>query len=159
MKFAHFNGPRVEARPFRDSVPRASAARRSRLACLPSMRRAALCTAFAWASLTAGAAMAEANPDATPEAPEADLKIQATQTDQWTGFWNRQQMLGDIGGLRPWLGKYGLSFNMHDCTCVTSIINICKLLALGCHAAHAQFVAIAECESQARHLKYLKFEL
>lgn len=81
MKFAHFNGPGAQARPFRDSAPRAALTRHSRL---PSVRRAALCTAFAWASLTAGVAMAEANPDAAPEAPEADLKIQATQANQWT---------------------------------------------------------------------------
>jgi len=47
MKFAHFNGPGAKARPLRDCLPRANAACRSRLAGLPSVRRAALCTAFA----------------------------------------------------------------------------------------------------------------
>ncbi len=111
MKFAHSNEPAVQARSLRDSAMRGGATRRSRL---PSIRRAALCTAFAWASLTAGAAMAEANPDAAPEAPEADLNIKATQTNQWTGFWNRPTMLGDIGGLRPWLGKYGVTFALTE---------------------------------------------
>ena len=106
MKFAQLHESAVEARSLRDSASRGRTTRRSRL---PSMRRAALFTAFAWASLSAGVAMAEANPDAPPEAPEADLNIQATQTSQWTGVWNRQQLLGDIGGLRPWLGKYGVT--------------------------------------------------
>ncbi|RDJ98833.1 carbohydrate porin [Paraburkholderia lacunae] len=111
MKFAQSNGSAAHARPLRDANPHGRAARRSRL---PSMRRAALCTFFAWASLTAGLAMAEANPDAAPEAPEADLNIQATQTSQWTGFWNRPTMLGDMGGLRPWLGKYGVTFTLTE---------------------------------------------
>ncbi|MFL9963700.1 carbohydrate porin [Paraburkholderia sediminicola] len=111
MKFAKLNGPTAQMHPLRDCATRASATHRTRL---PSMRRAALCTAFAWASLTAGAAIAEPNPDATPEAPEADLNIKATQTSQWTGFWNREQMLGDMGGLRPWLGKYGVTFSLTE---------------------------------------------
>ncbi|WP_408412585.1 carbohydrate porin [Paraburkholderia aspalathi] len=111
MKFAHSVEPAVQARSLHDSAMHGGATRRSRL---PSLRRAALCTAFAWASLTAGAAMAEANPDAAPEAPEADLNIKATQTNQWTGFWNRPTMLGDIGGLRPWLGKYGVTFALTE---------------------------------------------
>jgi porin len=78
------------------------------------MRRAALCTAFAWASLTAGAAMAEANPDATAQAPRADTSVEAAGTGQETGFWNRPQMLGDMGGLRPWLGKYGVTFALTE---------------------------------------------
>ncbi|MGF6732198.1 porin [Paraburkholderia youngii] len=111
MKFAQLNGLRANARPFCDASASTGAIHRTRL---PSMRRVALCTAFAWASLTGHAALAEANPDANPEAPEADLNIQATQTNQWTGFWNRQQMLGDMGGLRPWLGKYGMTFTLTE---------------------------------------------
>ncbi|WP_176060666.1 carbohydrate porin [Paraburkholderia sp. BCC1876] len=111
MKFAQLNGPAVQARPLRDSARRAGVISRSRL---PSLRRAALFTALAWASMTAGVAMAETNPDATPEAPEADLNIQATQTNQWTGVWNRATLLGDIGGLRPWLGKYGVTLQLTE---------------------------------------------
>ncbi|MGF6602839.1 porin [Paraburkholderia sp. GAS448] len=81
---------------------------------MPFLRRAALWTAFACASLTTSAAFAAASPDATPEAPEADLNIQAQPTGQWTGFWTRQQMLGDIGGLRPWLGQYGVTFGLTE---------------------------------------------
>ncbi|MGF6932883.1 porin [Paraburkholderia sp. UCT70] len=111
MKFAQLNGSRANARPVCDSSAGPGATHRTRL---PSMRRVALCTAFACASLTAHAALAEANPDANPEAPEADLNIQATQTNQWTGLWNRQQLLGDMGGLRPWLGKYGMTFTLTE---------------------------------------------
>src|SRR5579864_1294615 len=81
---------------------------------MPFLRRAALWTAFACASLTTSVAFAAASPDATPEAPEADLNIQAQPTGQWTGFWTRQQMLGDIGGLRPWLGQYGVTFGLTE---------------------------------------------
>ncbi|APA87283.1 carbohydrate porin [Paraburkholderia sprentiae WSM5005] len=111
MKLAQLNGLRAKARPFCDSSAATGATHRTRL---PSMRRVALCTAFAWASLDVHSALAEANPDANPEAPEADLTIQATQTNPWTGLWNRQQLLGDMGGLRPWLGKYGMTFTLTE---------------------------------------------
>ncbi|MBV8633607.1 MAG: hypothetical protein JO002_03890, partial [Burkholderiaceae bacterium] len=53
-------------------------------------------------------AQPQANQDINPaELPEADLKIQAKPLDQWTGLWTRQNMLGDIGGLRSFLGRYG----------------------------------------------------
>jgi porin len=110
MKFARFKGAAAQFGVKRGGAQYAAAVRRSRL---PSMRRAAVCTALAWASLTTGTAMADSNPDAL-DAPEADLNIKATQTDQWTGFWNRQTMLGDIGGLRPWLGQYGVSFGLTE---------------------------------------------
>lgn len=111
MHYAKINGPAAKAHAIRDCAPRSGATYRTRL---PSMRRAALCTAFAWASLTAGAALAEANPDATAEAPAADTKVQATDTGQEAGFWSRQQMLGDMGGLRPWLGQYGVTFALTE---------------------------------------------
>jgi porin len=78
------------------------------------LRQAALYTAFACASLTTSAAFAAANPDATPEAPEADLNIQAQPAGQWTGVWTRSTLLGDMGGLRPWLGKYGVTFQLTE---------------------------------------------
>ncbi|MGF6725516.1 porin [Paraburkholderia sp. GAS41] len=115
MKFAQSKGRASAVRPFKNATPHARAARTLRM---PSMRRMALFTAFAWASLTAATAMADAtitNPDAAPkDTPEADLNIQAQQTSQWTGFWNRGTLLGDIGGLRPWLGKYGITFGLTE---------------------------------------------
>jgi porin len=81
----------------------------------PSLRRMAIHTAFACASIAGtSAAWAQYTPDATPNASEEDLKIQAQPTDQWTGIWSRQNLLGDIGGLRPWLGKYGISFGLQE---------------------------------------------
>lgn len=79
-----------------------------------SLRRASIATAFACAAMTSNLASAAANPDATPEAPEADLNIQAQPGSFWTGFWTRQNMLGDMGGLRPWLGKYGITFQLTE---------------------------------------------
>jgi len=111
MKFAQLKRNAAQAHSLHDPSTHRRAARRTRL---PSLRQAAMCTAFAWASLTAAAAMAEANPDAVSDTSEADLKIQAAQTSQWTGVWNRQQLLGDIGGLRPWLGKYGVTFALTE---------------------------------------------
>ncbi|HEX7933957.1 MAG TPA: carbohydrate porin [Paraburkholderia sp.] len=78
------------------------------------MRKAALATALVWVALASNPASAAAAPDATPEAPEADLNIQAQPTGQWTGLWTRQTLLGDMGGLRPWLGKYGVTFQLTE---------------------------------------------
>jgi porin len=80
-----------------------------------SLRKATIAAWFACAPLfVQSAAHAESNPDAIPEAPEADLGIQAKPTGQWTGFWTRETMLGDMGGLRPWLGRYGVTFQLTE---------------------------------------------
>ena len=112
MKFAQSRRRAPHASLFENATPRGRAARKLHL---PSLRSVALYTAFAWASMTAATAMAETSPDATPsDAPEADLSIQAQATGQWTGVWTRQTLLGDIGGLRPWLGKYGVTFSLNE---------------------------------------------
>ncbi|HEY2022890.1 carbohydrate porin, partial [Paraburkholderia sp.] len=111
MTFAEINRQRVRALAFRERSACAGATHRT---CLPSLRRAALCTAFTWASLAAGAAMADATPDANSEAPEAGLKTQPPETEPSSTFWNREQMFGDIGGLRPWLGEYGVTFTLTE---------------------------------------------
>ena len=90
----------------------ASPARRPRRARSP--RRIAHGAALAWTMLATTAAIAGGAPDALPQAPEADLNIQAQPTNQWTGVWTRQNLLGDIGGLRPWLGKYGVTFQLTE---------------------------------------------
>ncbi len=76
-----------------------------------SRRRARVNASLACLALASSTAFAAAaNPDATPsDAPEADLNIQAQQASQWTGVWTRSTLLGDMGGLRPWLGKYGVT--------------------------------------------------
>ncbi|ALK33021.1 porin [Burkholderia plantarii] len=53
-------------------------------------------------------------PDALPQAPEADLAIQAQPANFFTGIRTRQNLLGDMGGLRPWLGKYGVNLQVTE---------------------------------------------
>ena len=50
----------------------------------------------------------------TTGSPEADLAIQAKPTSMWTGIWTRQSLLGDMGGIRPWLGKYGATLQITE---------------------------------------------
>ncbi|CAB3797491.1 Porin B [Paraburkholderia caffeinitolerans] len=80
----------------------------------PATHRLAIWAACA--AFTCGSAQAQtsSNPDAAPEAPEADLSIQAQPSNFWTGIWTRQNLLGDMGGLRPWLGKYGVTFQLTE---------------------------------------------
>ncbi|KWI40328.1 carbohydrate porin [Burkholderia stagnalis] len=52
--------------------------------------------------LGAGAAVAQDAPAADPAAPAAD------------SLWTRDTLLGDIGGIRPWLGKYGVTFGLTE---------------------------------------------
>ncbi|KNH05796.1 Carbohydrate-selective porin [Candidatus Burkholderia brachyanthoides] len=97
---------------YRASASRLRRAARSSLV-LPGAARLTAATTLAWSSLV-GSAFAAASPDAIPEAPEADLNIQAQPSSFWTGIWTRQNMLGDTGGLRPWLGKYGVTFQLTE---------------------------------------------
>ncbi|HKT98560.1 MAG TPA: carbohydrate porin, partial [Paraburkholderia sp.] len=93
-------------RSVRSSARRAPAAR--------GLAMWAACAAFA--ALASGAAQAQtsSNSDAAPEAPEADLSIKAQPGDFWTGIWTRQNLLGDMGGIRPWLGRYGVTFQLTE---------------------------------------------
>ncbi|MEC5408724.1 carbohydrate porin [Paraburkholderia sp. MPAMCS5] len=91
------------------SIRRAATARSHSL----PLRRAVLCTAFAWASASS-AAMAQAAPDAASEATGTRADASNAPAGEPTGFWNRPQMLGDMGGLRPWLGKYGATFTLTE---------------------------------------------
>ena len=43
----------------------------------------------------------------------ADHAFAQAATDQ-TGFWQRSNLLGDMGGLRPWLGQYGITFGLQE---------------------------------------------
>ncbi|MGU7770709.1 carbohydrate porin [Burkholderia sp. MR1-5-21] len=54
------------------------------------------------ALLNAGAAVAQDAPAGDHAAPAAD------------SLWTRDTLLGDIGGLRPWLGKYGVTFGLTE---------------------------------------------
>lgn len=74
----------------------------------------ARCALLAWSAFASCAAVAAGSTDALPQAPEADLSIQAKPTNQWTGIATRQTLLGDIGGLRPFIGQYGATFTMTE---------------------------------------------
>ncbi|WGS45862.1 carbohydrate porin [Burkholderia sp. JSH-S8] len=52
--------------------------------------------------LGAGAAAAQDAPAADHAAPAAD------------SLWTRDTLLGDIGGIRPWLGRYGVTFGLTE---------------------------------------------
>ena len=58
-------------------------------------------------------ALAQASRDATPATPSASATPTTAKPDQAppapTGFWERSTLLGDMGGLRPWLGNYGVT--------------------------------------------------
>ncbi|MGN6581149.1 MAG: carbohydrate porin, partial [Bordetella sp.] len=64
----------------------------------------------AWAIVLATAAPAWA----APASEEPDLSIQAQPINQWTGVWTRSTLLGDMGGLRTWMGNYGLSLGVTE---------------------------------------------
>ncbi|PTQ93853.1 OprB family porin [Paraburkholderia sp. GV068] len=78
-----------------------------------SLRHAALYVALAWASVC-GAAMAQTSSDATRDASEASGADANKTPANETGLWNRDQLFGDMGGLRPWLGQYGVTFALTE---------------------------------------------
>ncbi|OAJ62433.1 porin [Paraburkholderia ginsengiterrae] len=67
-------------------------------------------------------AAGEGTPAATPAQSEAPASpagtADAAKADQAppapTGFWDRSNLFGDMGGLRPWLGNYGVTFNLSE---------------------------------------------
>ena len=65
------------------------------------------------------AAPASAPPQAeAPSSPAAGAQSAAAKADQTppapTGFWDRSNLFGDMGGLRTWLGNYGVTFNLQE---------------------------------------------
>ena len=55
---------------------------------------------------------------APPAAQSGAAEQQAPAADQGaaapTGLWERSNLLGDMGGLRPWLGQYGVTFGLQE---------------------------------------------
>jgi porin len=88
----------------------ATLARRPRQA--SSRRRFACCTALLCGAWVSSTSLAAATPDASPETSESELNIEARRTRESTSIGTRQNLLGDIGGLRPWLGKYGVTLGI-----------------------------------------------
>ena len=75
------------------------------------MRKHLISSAGAAAIALIAATPAWAEP---PPAQEPDLNIQAEPIGQWTGLWTRSNLFGDMGGLRTWMGNYGLSLNLTE---------------------------------------------
>ncbi|MBV8629100.1 MAG: carbohydrate porin, partial [Paraburkholderia sp.] len=62
----------------------------------------------------AAPAAAEAKPAAQPGA-STDAAAPADQTPPApTGLWERSNLFGDMGGLRPWLGNYGVTLGLQE---------------------------------------------
>ena len=68
-------------------------------------------------------AASEGAPAATPAQTEAPSSPSGTdnpaaKADQAppapTGFWDRSNLFGDMGGLRPWLGNYGVTIGLQE---------------------------------------------
>jgi len=74
-----------------------------------------LALAAGCACLWSHTASATDNDEVNPaDLPQADLAIQAKPTDQWTGLWSRQNLLGDMGGLRSELGHHGVTVGLTE---------------------------------------------
>jgi len=80
--------------------------------------------AFAGALFFAGSAYAAgdtpdpgkavSNADQTNGAPAENTPTAATSTPTPTGLWDRSNLPGDIGGVRPWLSTYGVTFGLQE---------------------------------------------
>jgi len=85
----------------------------ARRAPLPLLRRAALCAALAWL-LASGTAFAQTSADQPGDGTQAQAADRNHAPANEAGLWGRDQLFGDMGGLRPWLGKYGVTFALTE---------------------------------------------
>jgi len=70
--------------------------------------------ALAQASGEAAPAATPAQTAPAPSGPD-NTAAQADQTPPApTGFWDRSTLFGDMGGLRPWLGNYGVTIGLQE---------------------------------------------
>ncbi|SIT45807.1 Carbohydrate-selective porin OprB [Paraburkholderia piptadeniae] len=51
---------------------------------------------------------------ASPAAAEGETVKTAEAPAAPTGIWERANLFGDMGGLRPWLGQYGVTLNLQE---------------------------------------------
>jgi porin len=65
------------------------------------------------AAPAAAAGQRDAQPGA-PASPDAAAAKPGQTSPAPTGFWERSTLLGDMGGLRPWLGNYGVTFGLQE---------------------------------------------
>lgn len=77
-----------------------------------SLRRCALHVALAFTSLSGIDAYAADAQGTDASAAGATGETQAAEQPQT--IWTRDTLLGDMGGIRPWLGKYGVTFNLME---------------------------------------------
>ncbi|MGF6542210.1 carbohydrate porin [Paraburkholderia youngii] len=72
----------------------------------------------AFAQTPGDATPAQAAPSTAPAAPVPGATDNAAPADQTvaapTGLWERSNLFGEMGGLRPWLGNYGVTFNLQE---------------------------------------------
>lgn len=63
-----------------------------------------------------GAATSETPAASTPGGaePTATANDQSAAPAQPTGFWDRSNLFGDMGGLRPWLAHYGITLSLQE---------------------------------------------
>jgi porin len=73
----------------------------------------ALCLAQACLWLWSGPATAQTTAPSVVWTPAAS-NPNPDQVGFFTGIWQRGNLLGDMGGLRPWLGKYGVTFSLSE---------------------------------------------
>lgn len=66
------------------------------------------------------AAVAQTTENASPEKPASkgpaddNNRTPGQMAAPPTGIWERPNLFGDMGGLRPWLGKYGVTLNLQE---------------------------------------------
>ncbi|MFM0140626.1 carbohydrate porin [Caballeronia grimmiae] len=66
------------------------------------------------------AAVAETTENPSPEKPASkgpaadNNRTPGQMAAPPTGIWERPNLFGDMGGLRPWLGKYGVTLNLQE---------------------------------------------
>ncbi|MFC0696497.1 carbohydrate porin [Paraburkholderia humisilvae] len=67
---------------------------------------------FAFCAIRAIAQTADAQP--ATQAPTDSSTQASAPTAPPAGWWNRATLFGDLGGLRPWLGQYGITFGLQE---------------------------------------------
>ncbi|HLI13100.1 MAG TPA: carbohydrate porin [Alphaproteobacteria bacterium] len=70
----------------------------------------------AWARSAAGSEALPSERETPAPGPEGNAQPSAAlgAAGLWTGLFQRSNLLGDMGGLRPWLGKYGVTLTLQE---------------------------------------------
>ena len=70
--------------------------------------------ALAYTAFASCAVLAADAPDAPAQTSQTDAPAQAQPADRSESLATRSNLLGDIGGLRPWLDRHGATFTMTE---------------------------------------------